>query len=256
MKILLYFLGSFVLFAASGYAIGTKYAYDKNVIAARIANSSTIELRADNKLILTYRDENGAPLWSQNLIDNKGGFSDVHALELSLTPRVAEAKSELLIAFLGGGLSLTGAGVYKFLASNSSFQDWRIKAAIFVGGATGYSVGYWIAVHTVDNDSPEVLDFLTKKENQNLVKRLVFVSMVKNLGLSGEDDSKSLVTSSKKMTFECGSKSRVDCYSESPKFQEIIKKTAGRQELIQQAVERLSSDDYIIEGRDFLGFFI
>ncbi|MNC60847.1 hypothetical protein D3C75_1107540 [compost metagenome] len=121
-------------------------------------------------MVLTYWNENGKPLWSQDLISTettKGSFSDIRTLELSITPRVAEAKSQLLIGILGGtGLSLTGAGIYDFMKSSKEYNDWRIRVAILIGGATGYSVGYWFATHAMNNDSPELLGFLANKKTK------------------------------------------------------------------------------------------
>ncbi len=201
-----------------------------------------------------YNGDDGEPLWSQNMMTNEGGFNDHKSLGLSLKPRVAEAKGELLLAALGGtGLTVTGAGLYKFLSSKSDFKDWRVRAAILVGGVTGYSVGYWFAVHSIGNDSPEILAFLRNKENLNKIKRLIFVSMAQS-GQLKYSTAEYTEDELKVINSECNPTDRIACLSalSEARLEIALKKL----KLYEDTIRRLSSDDYIIKAEDFLVFFI
>ncbi len=49
LRIFLYLIGAFVLFGATGYIVGSRYATNDEIIAIRIANNSAIVL--DDKKI-------------------------------------------------------------------------------------------------------------------------------------------------------------------------------------------------------------
>jgi hypothetical protein len=250
--VLLYLFGAFAIFTAIGYQMGVKSASDPYTTAMYIANRTEVELTGQS-IVMRFRGKASQPYWTYDLNQNSARFAATKTLLTSMRPKSLSAQSETLLGFVGGGtvLAVSAKDVAYSIMKGKHEGDWRNTVATVVGGATGFALGYKLGFSSIDFDSPEVLARLRDKKSVETIKKLVFASMMakRQLVIPVEEQ--------KVATVECTpAMSRVACVLANAGVLDQLEKENLRKSLLAAASQKLSTDEGVLDGYEFLAFFI
>jgi hypothetical protein len=250
--VLLYFFGAFAIFTAIGYQMGVKSASDPYTTAMYIANRTEVELTGQS-IVMRFRGKASQPYWTYDLNQNSARFAATKTLLTSMRPKSLSAQSETLLGFVGGGtvLAVSAKDVAYSIMKGKHEGDWRNTLATVVGGATGFALGYKLGFSSIDFDSPEVLARLRDKKSVETIKKLVFASMMAKQQLVIPESN------SPKFAIVCGPTiSKVACVLSNANLSDEQQRAQLRKSLFTSANEKMSADDGVLEGYEFMAFFI